>query len=123
MKDEEIREIEILQKRGFGYLKIATVTGLPVNTVKSFVTRHPAEPEDICLCCGKPLLHTDHKRRRTFCSSVCKNRWWYRHPHMMTKQTLNEYVCPVCGRDFKDYGKRIYCSVECYAAARRKKNG
>ena len=123
MTNAEINEIEILRKRGIGYTKIAVITGQAVNAVKSYITRHPVELEDVCLCCGKPLNHTEHKRQKTFCSSVCKNKWWYAHPHMMTKQTLNEYVCPVCGKKFKDYGKRVYCSVGCYTEARRKNNG
>lgn len=60
MTEDEIREIEILQKRGTGFTRIASVTKLPVNTVKSYVARHPAGTEDVCLCCGKPLVHTDH---------------------------------------------------------------
>lgn len=123
MTNEELREITILQKRGIGYTKISDVTGVPVNAVKSYVARHPVDAEDVCMECGKPLEHTDHHRQKTFCSSFCKNKWWYAHSHMMTKQTLNTFICPVCGREFKDYGKRIYCSVGCYAQARRKNNG
>ncbi len=123
MTDTEIKEITIMQRRGVGYAKIAAATGLPVNSVKSFIARHPAESGDVCLCCGVPLEQNEHKRRKTFCSAACKNKWWYRHPHMMTKQTMTAYECPVCGKPFKDYGKRVYCSVACYAEARRKKNG
>lgn len=123
MTDKEICEITILQKRKIGYTRIAAITKLPVNAVKSYVARHPVVPEDVCLCCGKPLEHTMKKRHRSFCSSFCKNKWWYAHSHMMTKQTLNSYICPVCGKEFKDYGKRVYCSVSCYAEARRKRNG
>lgn len=123
MTNAEIKEIQILQKRGVGYTRIAVITRQPVNAVKSYVARHPLQPEDVCLACGKPLKHTDHRRQKTFCSSLCRSRWWYAHPHMMIKQTLNGFICPVCGIKFKDYGKRIYCSVGCYAEARRKNNG
>lgn len=121
MTNKEIEEITILQKRGTGYMKISKITRLPINAVKSYVARHPAEQEDVCLECGKTLNHTEHRRQKTFCSSLCKNKWWYAHPHMMTKQTLNTFICPVCGEEFKDYGRRIYCSVNCYAEARRKR--
>lgn len=122
MTKVEIKEIEILQKRGIGPTKIAAITKQPVSAIKAYVARHPVEPEDVCLCCGKPIKHTAHKRQKTFCSYICKNKWWYAHPHMMTKQTLIKYVCPVCGTEFRDYGKRVYCSVGCYAEARRKNN-
>ena len=123
MTNEEIREIEIMQKRGMGPTKIADITKQPVSAIKAYVVRHPLEPEDVCLNCGKPLAQDDHRRKKTFCSRVCKSKWWYAHPHMMTKQTLNTFVCPVCGKEFSDYGKRVYCSVGCYAIARRKNNG
>ena len=122
MTKAEIKEIEILQKRGIGPTKIAAITKHPVSAIKAYVVRHPIDPEDVCLCCGKLLKHTAHKRQKTFCSCICKNKWWYAHPHMMTRQTLIEYVCPVCGTEFRDYGKRVYCSVGCYAEARRKNN-
>ena len=123
MTNDEIREIVILQKRGIGYTKIAAITRQPINTVKSHVARHSVELEDVCLFCGRFLRHTDHRKRKIFCSPICKNNWWYAHPHRMIKQTLNAFICPVCGKEFKDYGKRIYCSVGCYAEARRKNNG
>lgn len=123
MTKAEIEEIEILQKRGLGPSKIADITKKSVNAVKSYVIRHPIETQDVCLHCGKELKHINHKRHKVFCSSICKNRWWYSHPHMMAKQTLNKYICPICGAEFEDYGKRVYCSVKCYAEGRRKKNG
>ena len=120
MTDKEICEITILQKREYGYRKIAGITGLPVGAVKSYTMRHFVEPEDVCMECGKPLYWADG-RARTFCSRSCKTKWWNKHPHMMKKQTLNTFVCPVCGKEFSDYGRRIYCSRACYAEARRKK--
>lgn len=122
MTDAEIKEIVILQKRGNGYTKIAKITRLLVNTVKSYVARHPIEKEDVCLCCGETLEQKDKRKHRIFCSKKCKNKWWYSHPHMMKKQTLTTFVCQVCGKEFRDYGKRVYCSIVCYAEARRKNN-
>ena len=123
MTDFEIQSITILQKRGMGYKKISTITGYPLNNVKSHISRNPVEPEDVCMQCGVKLEQKAHHRTKMFCSRRCKSKWWYSHPHMMKKQTLNNFVCPVCGKAFSDYGKRIYCSVPCYAVARRKKNG
>ena len=123
MTNEEIREIEIMQKRGMGHSQIARVMQLPYNGVKTYVSRHRVEPEDVCLCCGKPLVQNEQRRKKTFCSRECKSKWWNAHSHMMTKLTLNTFICPVFGKEFRDYGKRIYCSVGCYAIARRKNNG
>ena len=120
MTDKETDEIDILQKLGFGYVKISKISKVPINTVKSYITRHPKERESICLQCGKHICQTDHRRQKKFCSPLCKSKWWYAHPHMMVRQNLNDFVCPVCSREFKDYGKRKYCSVNCYAKARRK---
>lgn len=119
MTDKEIKEITILQKREHGYRKIAEITGLPVGTVKSYTMRHFVEPEDVCMECGKPL--TQGSKHKTFCSRSCKSKWWNKHPHMLTKQTASAFVCPVCGKEFSDYGRRFYCSRACYAEARRKK--
>lgn len=120
MTDKEINEITILQKRGLGYRKIAEITKLPLGTLKSYTMRHFVEPEDVCMECGKPLTQADG-RVKTFCSRSCKTRWWNKHPHMLTKQTASTFVCPVCRKEFSDYGRRIYCSRACYAEARRKK--
>ena len=120
MTDKEISKITILQKRGLGYRKIAAITKTPLNAVKSHVVRHPVEPEDVCMECGKPLTQAEG-RIKTFCSRSCKTKWWNKHPHMLTKQTANTFICPVCGTEFSDYGRRIYCSRACYAEARRKK--
>ena len=123
MTTEKINEITILQKRGLGYRKIAAITKLPISTVKSHTMRHFVEPKDVCMECGNPLTHADSKRNKTFCSRLCKTKWWNKHPHMMKKQTLNKFICPVCGKEFFDYGRRIYCSRACYAEARRTNNG
>lgn len=123
MTENDIRSVAILQKRGLGYKRIAAVTRLPVNTVKAYVSRHPAEPEDICLQCGAPLSQTEHRREKKFCSRTCKTKWWNVHPHMMKRPAARAFVCPICGAEFQDYGVRKYCSTACYAAARRTGNG
>ena len=121
MTDKEINEITILQKRGLGHMKIAGITKLPANKVKYYMTSHPVEPEDVCMECGKPLIQGS--KHKTFCSRSCKSKWWNKHPHMLKKQTAHTFICPVCGKQFSDYGRRIYCSRACYAEARRKNNG
>ena len=123
MTENEIRSVTILQQRGLGYKRIAAITLLPVNTVKAYTARHPAERADVCLQCGAPLLQQEHRKEKKFCSRECKTRWWNAHPHMMKCTVTRSFLCPVCGREFQDYGERKYCSVKCYAEARRGGNG
>ena len=118
-----LKSITILQQRGLGYKRISGITLLPVNTVKAYVSCHPVERADVCLQCGASLSQSKHRREKKFCSGECKTRWWNAHPHMMKRTAAHSFVCPVCGREFQDYGKRKYCSVKCYAEARRKDNG
>lgn len=46
MTAEEITKVGQLQREGYGYKKIASLTGLPVNTVKAYCRRHPVSEED-----------------------------------------------------------------------------
>ena len=43
MTAEEIKTIRDLQQRGLGYKKIATLTGVPVNSVKTYCRRHKVD--------------------------------------------------------------------------------
>ena len=43
MTNAERSRIVELQQKGYGYKKIATITGLPQNTVKSYCSRHPVQ--------------------------------------------------------------------------------
>lgn len=123
MTENEIRSVTILQQRGLGCKRIAAITLLPVNTVKAYVARHPAERADVCLQCGVPLSQQEHRKEKKFCSRECKTRWWNTHPHMMKRTAAHRFVCPVCGTEFHDYSERKYCSVKCYATAKRDGNG
>ena len=68
MTEMERNRVVELQHQGYGYKKISTLTGLPLNTVKSFCTRHPVRCEDIaeqqglCRNCLKQLEQTAHVR-------------------------------------------------------------
>ena len=61
MTDMERSRIVELQHQGYGYKKISAITGLPLNTVKSFCDRHPVQikemPDSNALCrnCMTPL--------------------------------------------------------------------
>ena len=46
MTTEEITKVNQLQREGYGYKKIASFTGLSINTVKAYCRRHPISKED-----------------------------------------------------------------------------
>ena len=128
MTNEERTQIAELQRQGYGYKKITTITGLPQNTVKSFCSRHPVvdtdstEQDDLCRNCKKPLEQTPHKRQKKFCSDACRMAWWNNHPELVQRKAYYTVTCAHCGKQFESYGNahRRFCSRACYAEFRRK---
>ena len=55
MTENESRQIQILRAKQFTCAQIASETGLPVNTVKSYLRRHPVAAQNVCLQCGQPV--------------------------------------------------------------------
>ena len=127
MTNEEAVKIEELQREGQGYKKIALLLNLPVNTVKSYIRRHPVEqattaPTQGCLNCGTPLLQKPGKKEKKFCSDRCRMAWWNAHPERVNRKAFYAATCAHCGREFKAYGNRgrKYCSRLCFDQARVK---
>ncbi|WP_370767229.1 RNA polymerase subunit sigma-70 [Ruminococcus sp.] len=128
MTNEERMRIAELQRQGYGYKKIATITGLPQNTVKSYCSRHPlqkndfAESEGLRRNCKKPLEQTPHKRQKKFCSDFCRMAWWNAHPERVQRKAYYTLTCRHCGKQFESYGNshRVFCSRDCYLKFRRK---
>ncbi len=128
MTNEERTQIAALQRQGYGYKKIATITGLSKNTVKSYCSRHPVQKNDfaeldgLCQNCKKPLEQTPHKRRKKFCSDACRMAWWNNHPELVQRKAYYTVTCAHCGEQFESYGNahRRFCSRACYAEFRRK---
>ena len=119
-KDGTTKIIE-LQNKGMGYKRISALTGLPVNTVKSYCRRHPACGFGACQRCGAAVKQTLHKRVKKFCSDACRMAWWKAHPEQV-KRKVYQLTCAWCGKPFDSIGddSRHYCSRACYADARRK---
>ena len=115
MTEAEKLRIHKLSQEGLGYKKIAAALGLPVNSVKTYLRRHPigedaAAIPDFCERCGKPIIQAPHRKRKRFC-----------HPDKGGKRILHTFTCAYCGRSFQSGAKvRRYCSRACYAAARKK---
>lgn len=125
----EKERISQLQQQGYGYKRIATELGLAVNGVKSYCRRHPVTIDTkaeckpgICQQCGNAINQLPGRKIKRFCSDRCRNKWWNEHQSLVKKKAYYSLVCRFCGRPFQSYGnqKRIYCSRECFAEARRK---
>lgn len=112
-----------LQKRGFGYKKISTLTGIALSAVKSHCQRHPITPEESkCPVCGKELVQLPHKKKKTFCSDKCRLTWWKQHSEVINRKTFTTHICKHCNCSFTSYGNsaRTYCSRDCFNAARKR---
>lgn len=122
MTKNDKERINALQNRGFGYKRIATETGLPVNSVKSYCRRHPIDRADEnCEYCKAPLIRIPHKKEKRFCSDSCRMAWWKAHPHAVIRKKLYHHTCESCGQAFDS--PRLssrFCSRRCYADNRRK---
>ena len=124
-------QITELRNQGFGYATIANAVGVKKDTVVAFcrkngLTGTKAENKritvssDICLCCGTPIQQKPGQKRRKFCSSSCRVKWWNSHPEKVNRKALYKFICAFCGIEFTAYGNanRKYCSHECYVTDR-----
>lgn len=131
MTTEETRIIDDLQAKGLGYKKIAALTGLAVNGVKTYCRRHKpetaatGEPDAFCRSCGRPITRIPGAKPRQFCSDSCRMRFWNSRRGEVKHKAVYTFRCPQCGREFQSFGNpnRKYCSRECVAEARRKGGG
>ena len=126
MTTNEKEKILALKFQGLGCNRISKLTGVPLGTVKSFLsrveTKPPEVPKGVCLECGSEIELKPNTKPRRFCSGECRQKWWNEHLHLVNRKAYYNYTCPWCGKDFTAYGNdhRVYCSRECYADARRK---
>ena len=119
MTENEISRIEYLRSEGYGAARISEDTGISINTIKSYLRRHkPLRDGHICLFCGKPVVQTPGRKEKKFCSDECRSRWWNSHHELMQMPSAREYTCACCGRHFKSYQNRKYCSHSCYITDR-----
>lgn len=125
MVQNEIDEIVRLQHCGYGYKRIAQLTGLPINTVKTYCRRHPLSVVDeenmtVCRQCGRPIEQQPHRKQKLFCSDACRMVWWNAHPGRVKRKAYYTFTCASCGRAFESYGNhnRKFCSRACYAQYR-----
>ena len=134
MTNEQKAVVESLHSQGLGYKRIATQTGISVNTVKSHLRKlSPGETAPanviqqeapsvslvenaVCRQCGKPVKQNPGRKEKKFCSDTCRTCWWNDHLDLVKRKAVYHFVCPTCGRAFTAYGNahRKYCSHSCY---------
>ncbi len=129
MTDKQKSEIIRMRELGASFARIAEVTGVSRNTIKSFcrrqnVTTH-TQTENVSdelhgKQCGKPLHRVPGRKMPKFCSTACRTKWWNAHPEEVNRKAVYSFTCSYCKKPFTAYGNksRKYCSHECYMAAR-----
>lgn len=126
MTKHEIEILNMMRSRDKSAADIAIALGLSVNTVRSYIRRHP--PKDTvevgCRQCGKPVMQHKGRKAKYFCSDRCRNAWWNAHPEKVQRKAYYRLACRFCGKEFVSYGNknRKYCSRLCYADARRSRS-
>lgn len=126
MTKQEIETLNLMRSHGKSAADIAIALGLSVNTVRSYIRRHP--PKDAvqvgCRRCGKPVMQVKSRKAKYFCSDRCRNAWWNAHPEKVQRKAYYRLTCQFCGKEFVSYGNknRKYCSRLCYADARRSRS-
>lgn len=129
MTDYQRSQIATLRGQGYGYKKIGQLTGLSVNTIKTYCKRNElsgnaVQPtrsmSKVCRHCGAPLVQIAGRKPRIFCSDACRIKWWNTHADQMNHRDGREVVCSQCGRNFivNKSSSRKYCSHACYIANR-----
>lgn len=116
--------VSTISNIAFIAIEDAKALGKMVNG-KSFYRRNAkTKPQlETCMHCGKPIEQTKHKRQKKFCSDKCRNSWWSANPQNRRPKKLYSHICAYCGTAFQsDRTKSKYCSVKCFADARRKEN-
>ena len=120
MTSEQIKRITEMRRSKVSIAEIASKTGVPLNTVKSWCRRHPLETTALCLNCGALVVQPIGTREKKFCSDKCRNRWWTNHRSERSEDRMYKKTCAHCGKVFSaDRDSRKYCSYKCFADAER----
>lgn len=123
MTKQEIESLNTMRTRGKTARDISLALEISLNTIRSYIRRHPLEDAVRVECrqCGKPILQVKGRKAKYFCSDRCRNAWWNAHPEMVQRRAYYHLTCEYCKKEFISYGnqKRKYCSRNCYANARR----
>lgn len=131
MKREDFKHVQSLREAGYSYSKIASVLGVPKNSVKSYCNRFDirlGSGEQVtsvdgavcCRQCGSVIESRRQSGTKRFCSSECRMRWWNAHRDHAMSKVMRITVCANCGKVFRSYigEHRKYCCHSCYIAHR-----
>ena len=123
-----------LRQQQYSFSAIAQTTGLPLGTIKSFLSRVsgkidlPVKAPRIttnlthCKQCGAPLDQSKPGKTRSFCDDHCRTLYWNTHRDLSRRASAHKQTCEICGRTFFTYHGR-FCSRACYGLARSQKAG
>lgn len=114
MNQAEIATVERLRREGKGLSTIAQETGISINTIKSYCSRHGlsgSRPIRTCMFCNTEIKTKDH-----FCSDGCRAGWYEIHSTEV-QDILRS--CKACERPFEPrQPKQVYCSKHCFYSER-----
>ena len=136
MTQAEKEAVLSLRKQHYSYSAIAQSTGLPLGTIKSFLSRVNGKIEaptpasvsrvttnhNCCRQCGAPLDQAQRGKTRTFCNDRCRAVYWNKHRDLSMRASAHKQKCEICGHYFFTYHGR-YCSRACFGQARSSKAG
>ena len=123
-----------LRQQQYSFSAIAETIGLPLGTIKSFLSRVsgksdvPVKAPRIttdqthCKQCGAPMDQSKAGKTRSFCDDHCRTLYWNEHRDLSRRASAHKQTCEICGRAFFTYHGR-YCSRACYGLARSQKAG
>lgn len=124
MTDNQKQQIKILRESGESYAQISKMTGLPVNSIKTYCRRNNLTNANTekdnkpskCRYCGKPIEQILGRKEKKFCSDKCRMLWWNSHADQVNRKANYSCTCGFCGKQFISYGNkhRKYCSHSCY---------
>ena len=137
MTKEEKSAVLSLRQQGYSFSAIAETTGLPLGTIKSFLSRVGEKKDSTaptsapvvminhtcCRHCGAPLDQTRRGKSKSFCNDRCRMAFWNEHRDLSRRASAHQQTCEVCGRTFYTYHQGRYCSRACYGQARSRKAG
>ncbi len=130
MTNDNIKKIIELRGCGYGYQKISNITGISVNTIRSYCKRNGIEkPQSnitgYCKNCNKPVCSTPHRKQKIFCCDKCRLQWWSKNRDLIKQKSVVPQFCILCGKQFFAYNSsnRKFCSHDCYIQYRYYQDG
>lgn len=136
MTENHKNQIHDMRRHGCTYRHIADALSLKEATVKTHCVRAAkkgliATPEtaldSACKQCGAHIDQVPKRKKRIFCSKVCREGWWKSRQYLVDRSSpaLHHFTCPNCRKLFTVYANasRKYCSHQCYIADRYHREG